>query len=244
MKQPSAKAPGGASALRHCCAPKHSCALKRLPHAEQGMRIGLLGGSFNPPHQGHRHVALMALKRLGLDQVWCMVSPGNPLKSGVELAEFDARLEAAAQLLRHPQIKTTGFEAELGSRYTVDALRFLRRRFPGVRFVWIMGGDNLACFHRWRRWRDIFALAPLAVFDRPEWRLRGLAAPAAKAASRALVRKSASPRLASLRPPAWTFVSIPLSHKSSTPTQTSHADQPKLRLRPPVLVRRRSHLHA
>lgn len=193
-----------------------AAALKRLPRAGQGMRVGLFGGSFNPPHKGHRHIAVTALKRLGLDQVWCIVSPGNPLKSGAEMADFDARLNAAAEALRHPRIRITGFEAGLGSRYTVDALRFLRRRFPGVRFVWIMGGDNLACFHQWRRWRDIFALAPVAVFDRPEWRLRGLAAPAAKTFNRARVGETAARRLASMRPPAWTLLTIPLSHESST----------------------------
>jgi nicotinate-nucleotide adenylyltransferase len=193
-----------------------AAALKRLPQAAPGMRVGLLGGSFNPPHHGHRHVALMALKRLGLDRVWCMTSPGNPLKSSAELEGFDARLVDAARVLRHPRIDVTGFEAALNSAYTIDSLRFLKRRHPNVRFVWIMGGDNLACFHHWRNWREILALTPIAIFDRPEWRLKALAAPAARAAAKARRKESNARHLALTPPPAWTFVSIPLSGESST----------------------------
>jgi nicotinate-nucleotide adenylyltransferase len=196
--------------------PVRTGAKKRPPLAAPGMRVGLLGGSFNPPHRGHRHVALMALKRLGLDRVWCMVSPGNPLKPAAGLAHFEARFAAARRVLRHPRIDVTGFEAALTSAYTIDSLRFLKRRYPNVHFIWIMGGDNLASFHRWRRWRKIFALVSIAVFDRPEWRLKAMAAPAARAAARRRVRESGARRLATSSPPAWTFVSIPLSDESST----------------------------
>jgi nicotinate-nucleotide adenylyltransferase len=191
-------------------------ALKRAPHAERGMRIGLMGGSFNPPHSGHRHVALLALKRLGLDQVWCLVSPRNPLKARNDLADFEARLAAAARVLRHPRIRVTGFEAGLRSAYTIGTLRHLTSRHPSVRFVWIMGGDNLACFHRWQQWREILALAPMAVFDRPDWRLPALAAPAARAASGMRVSERRAQGLALMKPPAWMFLSIPLSGESST----------------------------
>lgn len=180
------------------------------------MRIGLMGGSFNPPHEGHRHIALKALQRLGLDAVWCLVSPGNPLKSHADLVDFDLRLERTARVLRHPRVVVTGFEGSLPSRYTVDSLQFLRRRYPGARFVWIMGGDCLASFHRWRRWRSLAGLAPLAVFDRPGWRLRALASPTARALSRARLAETKARRLAVASPPAWAYLGIRLSALSST----------------------------
>ncbi len=137
----------------------------RLPVAARGMRIGLLGGSFNPPHEAHRDISLTALRRLGLDRVWWLVSPKNPLKESSGLPGVEARVAAATKMARHPRIDVTGFAGR--SAYTIDLLAELKRRFPGVQFVWLMGADNLVQFHRWRAWEEIFALLPIAVFDRP-----------------------------------------------------------------------------
>ncbi|NWG45279.1 MAG: nicotinate-nucleotide adenylyltransferase, partial [Alphaproteobacteria bacterium] len=131
------------------------------------MRIGLLGGSFNPAHAGHLHLSEIALARLGLHAVWWLVSPRNPLKAPQDLARLEARLASARAMARHPRIKVTDIEARLGTRYTVDTLAVLRRRHPGVRFVWLMGADNMVGFHRWRRWRAIAAALPVAVLARP-----------------------------------------------------------------------------
>ncbi|MEZ5923699.1 MAG: nicotinate-nucleotide adenylyltransferase [Hyphomicrobiaceae bacterium] len=187
-----------------------------LPHVEPGMRIGLLGGSFNPPHAGHRHVSVEAIRRLGLDQVWWMVSPGNPLKSHRDLPPLAERIRQAIDVSAHPGIVVTGFEAGLGTAYTAEALRYLTRRNPRAHLVWLMGADNLAQVHRWRRWRAIFANMPVAVLDRPGWRLKGLASPAASTFRRQQWPECAARRLAAATPPAWTFLSIPLSGLSST----------------------------
>jgi len=131
------------------------------------MRIGLFGGTFNPPHEGHRLASLIALKRLKLDAVWWLVTPGNPLKENAGLPPLHERIEAARALADHPRIIVTGLEAQIGTRYTFDTIDHLTRRCAGVRFAWIMGADNLASFHRWQRWREIAALTPIAVIDRP-----------------------------------------------------------------------------
>lgn len=190
--------------------------LAPLPHAEPGMRIGLLGGSFNPPHAGHRHVSVEALRRLGLDQVWWLVSPGNPLKNHDGLPSIGARMEAAIDVSAHPRIIVTGFEQALGSPYTAETLDTLKRRLPLVRFVWLMGADNLAQVHRWRHWQRIFAAFPVAVLDRPGWRHRALASPAASLLRRCRLPEADARALPLADPPAWTFLSIPLSSLSST----------------------------
>jgi len=186
------------------------------PPAYPGMRIGLLGGSFNPPHLGHRHIAETALRRLGLDQVWLVVTPGNPIKAHGDLAALSERLSAAQRMMHHPRIKVTGFEAALPSAYTARTLAFLRRRFPGVRFVWIMGGDNLASFHRWQEWRGIMRGLPIAVLDRPGFRFRAMASPAAVMYRRARVDEAQAGALALMQPPAWSYLTIPLAEISST----------------------------
>lgn len=185
------------------------------PPAAPGMRIGLLGGSFDPPHAGHLHVSLHALRRLRLDAVWWLVSPGNPLKpAGPQpLAQ---RLAQCRELAAHPRIRVTGLEAALGSPYTADTLAFLKRRHPAVRFVWLMGGDNLASIHRWRDWQGIFRQVPIAILDRPETRLKALAGPAAHVFAAQRLNERAARRLATCRPPAWLFLSIPLHAESST----------------------------
>jgi nicotinate-nucleotide adenylyltransferase len=191
-------------------------ALVALPHTEPVMRIGLLGGSFNPPHAGHRHVSLEAMRRLGLDQVWWIVSPGNPLKTHAGLPSIEARMAQAIDVSAHPRIVVTGFEAGLGSPYTAQTLTYLRQRFPAVHFVWLMGADNLAQVHRWRDWRQIFAAMPVAVLDRPGWRHRALASPAGSQLAHRQRPERAARGLALADPPAWTFLSIPLSSLSST----------------------------
>jgi nicotinate-nucleotide adenylyltransferase len=180
------------------------------------MRIGLYGGSFNPPHAGHRHVSLMALKRLGLDRIWWIVTPGNPLKDTGELATTAARVEEAKHVADDPRIDVTAFEEEIGARYTVDTLAYLKRRFPGVRFVWIMGADNLAGFHRWRGWQEIARMMPIAVIDRPGWTLRAVGSRTATVFAQRRVREEAGPALAFLTAPAWMFLHGPRSHLSST----------------------------
>ncbi len=192
------------------------------PSAPRGRRVGLMGGSFNPPHAGHRLAADEALQRLGLDEIWWIVTPGNPLKSRGALRPLPERLAAVAALARHPRMRVTAFEAALGSPYTAVTLRFLKRRYPGVRFVWVMGADNLATFHRWQDWRGIAATMPMAIVDRPGYRFEALAAKAAKALQSARLPESEARALAGRRPPAWVFLTNPLApHSSSAIRQAS-----------------------
>jgi nicotinate-nucleotide adenylyltransferase len=186
------------------------------------MRIGLLGGSFNPPHIGHRHISVEAIRLLGLDQVWWIVSPGNPLKSHADLPPMAERMAQSIDVSAHPSIIVTGFEAGLGSPYSAETLLYLTSRYPDVHFVWLMGADNLAQIHRWRHWRQIFRTLPIAVLDRPGWRHRSLASPAASVYRSARRPASTARRLATSAPPAWTFLSIPLSHMSSTELRHQH----------------------
>lgn len=185
------------------------------PHAA-GMRIGLFGGSFNPPHEAHRLVALTALKRLGLDAVWWLVTPGNPLKANNGLAPLAERIAAARQLAAHPAIHVSGIEAGLGTRFTFDTIAALRARCPGVRFVWIMGADNLSQFHRWQNWRGIAGLLPIAVVDRPGAGLRAAAGVAATALGRYRMNETDGLLLPFARPPAWIFLHGLKSPLSST----------------------------
>ncbi len=142
-------------------------------------RIGLLGGSFNPAHGGHRHISLLALAALGLDEVWWLVSPGNPLKPKAGMAPLEARFASAITQARRAPIRVTAIERELGTRYTVDTLRALTRRFSKQKFIWLMGSDNLAQFHLWKDWRRIAHTMPIAVIARPGYEVRAVASPAA-----------------------------------------------------------------
>ncbi len=187
-----------------------------LPLAFGGQRIGLMGGTFNPPHEGHALCAMTALRRLDLDQLWWMVTPGNPLKTGEGLPSLEARMAASRRLVSDPRIKVTGFEAALGSPYTYATVRYLTRRLPAVHFVWVMGADNLATFYRWQRWREIAELLPIAVVDRPGWRLKALASPAAGRLAGYRIPEGKAARLPGMSAPAWAFLSTRLSEASST----------------------------
>ena len=141
-------------------------AARHMPWVTDGLRVGLFGGSFNPAHEAHRAASLLALRRLRLDRVWWLVTPGNPLKDNRALPPLEERVAIARRVARHPRIDVTGFEADLGVRYSYQSVEYLARRLPTVRFVWIMGADNLARFDRWQRWRAIADLMPMAVVDR------------------------------------------------------------------------------
>jgi nicotinate-nucleotide adenylyltransferase len=187
-----------------------------IPLYTNGMRIGLLGGSFNPPHVAHRAISLFAIKRLKLDRVWWLVTPGNPLKDDGALHDLDQRTEAARQMADDPRIDISCLESVIGTRYTVDTITYLRRRASGLRFVWIMGADNLAQFHRWQNWRRIASEVPIAVIDRPPQSFRALAAPAAQALARYRLPENEAGRLADQHPPAWVFLTGLKLNLSST----------------------------
>lgn len=180
------------------------------------MRIGLLGGSFNPPHDGHRKLTLQALRRLGLDRVWWLVTPGNPLKDHGELAPLDERIALCRKLSKHPRIEVTGLEAAIGTSYSAETIAHLKAHNPGVQFVWLIGADSLVDLHRWKDWRSILAALPLAVFDRPGFRLKAEASTAARAYRAAEIEEAEARLLAGMEPPAWVFLTIPLSPLSST----------------------------
>jgi nicotinate-nucleotide adenylyltransferase len=187
-----------------------------IPLYTKGMRIGLLGGSFNPPHVAHRAISLFAIKRLKLDRVWWLVTPGNPLKDDGALHDLDQRSEAARLMADDPRIDISCLESVIGTRYTLDTITYLRRRASGLRFVWIMGADNLAQFHRWQNWRRIASEVPIAVIDRPPQSFRALAAPAAQALARYRLPENEASRLADQRPPAWVFLTGLKLNLSST----------------------------
>jgi nicotinate-nucleotide adenylyltransferase len=188
----------------------------RMPHVEKGMQVGLFGGSFNPPHAGHALVAEIALRRLALDQLWWIVTPGNPLKSSRELSPLAERLRLSEEVAQNPRIKVTAFEAAHKVRYTADTLALVRARNPGVDFVWVMGADSLRDFHRWQRWRQIVMTFPIAIIDRPGSTLSFLSSVVAKTFDYARVDEAQSRKLAHMKAPAWTFIHGPRSTLSST----------------------------
>jgi nicotinate-nucleotide adenylyltransferase len=208
--------------------PLHPARFKaRPPHAAPGQAIGLLGGSFNPPHVAHRLISEAALKRLGLDKVWWIVSPGNPLKKRTPPPPLAERMRLCRAVATNPHIVVTDFEADLPSPYAVSTLAFLKARSPLVHFVWIMGADNLANFHRWERWREIFTMVPVVVVDRPGWRMKALSSKAARAFAKSRRPETDAALLAHSPPPSWTFLTGPLSHVSSTAIRNKAKTQPQ-----------------
>lgn len=192
------------------------CADIRRGHPAGPRRIGLLGGSFNPAHEGHLHVSRHAIRLLGLDAVWWLVAPQNPLKAADGMAPLASRLAAARDRARDPRIAVTDIELRMGTRYTVDTIAGLKRCFSDRHFVWLMGADNLRDFHRWRQWRRLFTLVPIAVFDRAPYSVSALAGKAANvfASSRLATRDART--LADRTPPAWIFFHTPQHPASAT----------------------------
>ena len=198
----------------------------RLPPTAPGLRVGLFGGSFNPPHDGHRLVAETALRRLGLDQVWWLVTPGNPLKSLAELPAQATRMALVRAMLgRDRRMVVTGIEAAIGTRYTEETIRFLRLRCPDVQFVWLMGADNLAGFHRWKNWRNIAANVPMAIIDRPGSTLRAVSSPTARTFASARVDERDAGLLPRRAPPGWVFLHGKRSTQSSTRLRSQKGEQ-------------------
>jgi nicotinate-nucleotide adenylyltransferase len=189
----------------------------RAGRALDGLTIGLLGGSFNPAHEGHLAISREAFSRLGLDRLWWLVSPGNPLKSGQFMLPMEARVAAARAVAGvDRRITVTGIEAVLGTRYTADTLEALARHFPRVRFIWLMGADNLAQMPRWARWESIFASTRVAVMARAPYTIGALGGKAARRFARSRLAASKASLLAKQPMPAWVFLPIPLHPASAT----------------------------
>ncbi len=193
----------------------------KAPIVRAGMRVGLLGGSYDPPHEGHVHISLEAIKRLQLDQLWWLVSPGNPLKEQGPWP-LERRLQQCAQLARHPKIKITALEASLGSPYTARTLAFLTRRYRSTRFVWLMGADNMASVHLWQDWRQIFATVPVAVLDRPGQRHEVAASMAAHLFGKNRIGEQQAQSILNAPTPAWSILSVPLNYESSSRIRARH----------------------
>ncbi|WP_159805266.1 nicotinate-nucleotide adenylyltransferase [Litoreibacter roseus] len=183
--------------------------------AWDGLTVGLLGGSFDPAHEGHAHITREALKRFSLDAVWWLVSPGNPLKQRGP-ASFEKRLAVARQVMQHPRVTVTDIEYQLGTVFTSQTLRALRERMPQTRLVWLMGADNLANFHQWQGWHDIIETVPMGVLARPGDRLSARRSLTAQRYAHARLPGIASHMLARQNAPAWCYINLPLSERSSS----------------------------
>jgi nicotinate-nucleotide adenylyltransferase len=186
----------------------------RLPSPAGDLAIGIMGGSFDPPHSGHAHVIETARKALGLDRIWVFVAAGNPLKR--TQTAFVDRFASTRRRLGGRRTLISALEAELGLVYTIDLLKRLKRRAPHARFVWIMGGDNLSQFHRWRRWKEIAKLVPIAVVSRPGGNPKAGLSRFARSLPGARIPEGAAQTLRNRRPPAWVYISTPLDPTSST----------------------------
>jgi nicotinate-nucleotide adenylyltransferase len=186
-----------------------------IPYARPGQVVGLFGGSFDPPHQGHVHVTREAMKAFGLDRVWWLVSPGNPLKERGP-APLAQRIDAAREMMQHPRVEVTDIEALTGTRATADTLAALNKLYPQVRFIWLMGADNLAQFHRWKDWRQIMDSVPVGVVARPGDRISARMSPAARVYAQYRIDGQARHLLGQAEAPAWCFVNVPMVNVSST----------------------------
>lgn len=187
-----------------------------LPEAAKwrGRTIALYGGSFNPAHEGHRHVAQECLKRLNVDAIWFLVSPGNPQKQTTDMASFNQRVDSLKAIIgNHPRMQVTDIEKRLESRYSADTIAALKKAMPHTKFIWIIGADNLATFHTWKNWRDIVRSLPIAVFDRPGYSMSGLTAPFVEMFGRF---RTSPQKLGKSNVPAWAFLTIPRHPASAT----------------------------
>ena len=196
--------------------------MRRTPYARPGQVIGLLGGSFDPAHEGHVHITREAMKRFGLTRIWWLVSPGNPLKSRGP-APLGQRMARAQAIMSDPRVTVTDIEARLGTRYTAQTLAQLKARYPGERFVWLMGADNLAQFHRWQDWTWIMENVPVGVLARPLDRISARMSPAARVYRRDRISGRASQLLGRTDAPAWCFVNVAMSRQSSTAIRAAGA---------------------
>ena len=185
-------------------------------HLWANMKIGLLGGSFNPAHDGHRHISLMAMKLLNLDAIWWMVSPQNPLKSTKDMASLEQRIKSAKDVSNHPKIIVSDIETQLGTQYTADTLHALTQRFSRTNFVWLMGADNLHQIHKWQGWKKIFNTIPIAVFDRPPYGQSVTKAMAAEYFQQNFLSETDAKLLVNTKVPSWTMLHIPLHPLSAT----------------------------
>ena len=191
-----------------------------IPYAAAGQVIGLLGGSFDPAHAGHAHITREALKRFGLDQVWWLVSPGNPLKKHGP-APIEARLAKARRVIDHPRVQVTDIEVRLGTQYTAETLSGLQKLYPTQRFVWLMGADNLAQFHLWQDWRYIAEMVPMGVLARPGQRISARTSKAASLYAQYRIAGRYSQLLGRAHAPAWCFVNVPMMDVSSSAIRAS-----------------------
>ena len=186
-----------------------------FPKTSSGMRVGLLGGSFDPPHAGHVHITHQALQRFGLDRVWWLVSPGNPLKAKGP-APLDRRMAACREIMQHPKVEVTDIEARMETRFTADTLEKLLSVYPDVNFVWLMGADNLVGFHKWDRWEWIFENVPIGVTARPGEHFKAEASLAAQKYSKARLATNLAKKLPSQKPPVWCLLEGPTVNISSS----------------------------
>jgi nicotinate-nucleotide adenylyltransferase len=186
--------------------------------------IGLLGGSFNPAHEGHVHISELALKQLGLDAVWWLVSPQNPLKSEKDMASIEKRVLSARKIVKHSKIHITTLENQLRTRYTADTLKALCKRYPNIRFVWIMGADNLAGFHRWKNWQFIFKTTRIAIYHRPTYALKALSSQTAQRFSQSRLAPKKAGIIGRLKPPVWSFLPIRGKNVSATDIRSRSQD--------------------
>lgn len=186
-----------------------------MPLATKGLRIGLLGGSFDPPHSGHMHISKWAIKEFSLDRIWWLVSPGNPLKKDAP-ADLDRRLSACNKLVNHPKIIVTDLERVFNTRYTAQTLISLKSQYRGVRFVWLMGADNLAEFHKWDRWQDIMHMLPVGVMARPNQQLAANCSPAARIFRESRLSAQSSTALPFKEAPSWSLLTGPMDDESSS----------------------------
>lgn len=186
-----------------------------MPLATKGLRIGLLGGSFDPPHSGHMHISKWAIKEFSLDRIWWLVSPGNPLKKDAP-ADLDRRLSACNKLVNHPKVIVTDLERVFNTRYTAQTLTTLKSQYRGVRFVWLMGADNLAEFHKWDRWQDIMHMLPVGVMARPNQQLAANCSPAARIFRESRLSAQSSTALPFKEAPSWSLLTGPMDDESSS----------------------------